>query len=321
MSKSALDRLDRILYILPRGAMEGGVELAELAKELEVTIRTILDDIDEVLSRAYYHPALTGSQIRPQIEGTRLRVETTGGFQRPTRLSPQEALAVALALRMRMAGEDARALESERLESLCARMEDVARTDRQGEDATPAVHLEKLDPRDQVEEVLLRGHAEGRACRIRYLSAHDTEPAERTVRPWALANGEGHWYTIAWCEAAEDVRIFRFDRTLHAELLEESFSVPEDFDGSEYVEGGQVHDGHFTEEVEVVYGAGIARWVRERWEGEEIDGGAYVVRHGVSDPRWVVRHVLQYGGDAVVRGPERYRALVREGAGEVVDHR
>lgn len=49
-------------------------------------------------------------------------------------------------------------------------------------------------------------------------------------------------------------------------------------------------------------------------EPPERDGSA-VVRHRVADPGWIVRHVLQYAGDAVVEEPEEARGVDGEGGG------
>ena len=67
----------------------------------------------------------------------------------------------------------------------------------------------------------------------------------------------------------------------------------------------------------VRYGPRIARWLLERGAGEADDDGSVVVTHEVADPRWLVRHVLQYGPDAEVLEREEVRGLVREGAERV----
>src|SRR5690606_40411144 len=56
-------------------------------------------------------------------------------------------------------------------------------------------------------------------------------------------------------------------------------------------------------EVAVRYSPRIARWVEERAPCERREDGSVVVRHRVADPRWVVRHVLQYGAEAEVLEP------------------
>ena len=68
-------------------------------------------------------------------------------------------------------------------------------------------------------------------------------------------------------------------------------------------------------EVAVRYSPRIARWIVERTATyQPVSDGSVVVRHRVADPRWIVRHVLQYGGEAVVEEPEQARRWVREAA-------
>jgi predicted DNA-binding transcriptional regulator YafY len=73
-----------------------------------------------------------------------------------------------------------------------------------------------------------------------------------------------------------------------------------------------------AEDVEVIvrYSPRIARWVIEQAPDAALlqDDGSVLVRHRVADPRWLVRHVLQYAGDAVIDGPQSARAGVVEAA-------
>jgi predicted DNA-binding transcriptional regulator YafY len=101
---TAEDRLRRLLWLLPVAAKPGGARLSALAAELGVEPRALLRDIDEAMTRSFhqppgavepftilYEPADTGDMT--------VEVQAPGEFQRPTRLSPGEALAVALGLR------------------------------------------------------------------------------------------------------------------------------------------------------------------------------------------------------------------------------
>lgn len=55
------------------------------------------------------------------------------------------------------------------------------------------------------------------------------ESAVRTVRPYGLVVKQGDWYLAAYCETAQDLRIFRCERVEQAELEEEEFEIPPDF--------------------------------------------------------------------------------------------
>jgi proteasome accessory factor C len=321
MTKGALGQLDRILYILPRAAAEGGVSVVALAEELQVTRSQIAKDIHEVIARDYYHPASSGALLKILFEGDHLEMSTHGGFDRPTGLTGQEALAVALALRMRASGDQPDSPARDRFLRLTSQLERHASTDfddseprerdSNGRDAEPKIHLQPVDHRDQIRDTLLGAHEAKRRLRICYIADRDGEPTERVIRPYSLATGDGHWYVVGHCEERNDIRVFRFDRVMDARMLDDGFECPEDFDASDHAKDGQVFGGTLGDKVDVAYSPEIARWVRERWtDGKDRADGWYAVRHQVSDARWLTQHVLRYGGEAMVVSPERYRSVV-----------
>ena len=177
------------------------------------------------------------------------------------------------------------------------------------------------DPRgrDTVRALVVRAAKERRRCRIDYLKPEAPEPDTRELDPYAVAYSNGTWYAVGFCQKRREPRIFRIDRIMEAELLEEGFEVPESFDVSDYLSDGRVFRADEQVDVPVRYGPRIARWLIERGEGEAAEDGSVVVTHEVADPGWLVRHVLQYGPDAEVLEPEEVRGLVREGAERVAE--
>ncbi len=165
---------------------------------------------------------------------------------------------------------------------------------------------------------MLEATRERRRVRIRYLKPGRVDADERTVCPYALVFASGRWYLLARCERSGEVRAFRVDRVLEASLTEESFEIPADFDPELYLSGGRVYRAEEEVEVVVRYSPRIARWIREHGPVEEQPDGSVVLRHRVADPRWAVRHVLQFGGDAQVLEPLDVRAMVAAAAERVL---
>ncbi|MEX0843595.1 MAG: WYL domain-containing protein, partial [Gemmatimonadota bacterium] len=139
----------------------------------------------------------------------------------------------------------------------------------------------------------------------------------------ALAHAEGTWYLLGRDPegAAEsrkvrggereeleggappDFRAFRMDRILELELTEETFAPLEDLDLRQVLNGSRVFfAAGEVREVAVVYSRRISRWLRERYDGDTLADGSFRVVHSVADPDWLVRHVLQYGGEARAEG-------------------
>lgn len=314
-------QLERILYLLPAAAREGGADLAELAGRLGVGPDRVLRDLEEVWSRVFYHPSGGADDIQIAVEADRVRVRAGDEFRRPPKLGLREALALHLGLRM-VAAERAGLAEGgvarERILALGRRLERrlaTARTD----DLRPRYRLDDGAEGDELRALLFEAARERRAVRIGYLKPDADEPEERVVEPWILAHAAGRWYALGRSEARDDVRAFRLDRIVALEALEERFRVPEAFDPEDYLEGGRVYRAEEAIDVTVRYSERIARWMAERGWGEPADDGSLTRVHRVADPGWAVRHVLVYGPDAEVLGPPEIRALVDEVAGGIAE--
>jgi proteasome accessory factor C len=306
---TAGEQLDRLLYILPVAAREGGCRLDELAQTLGTTIGQVVHDLEEVTARAYYHPAGGADNLQILIDGDRVRIWTTGEFRRPLKLSPLEALALALGFRVLAAEQDAGRRST--LLATASRIESQAAI----APAEPIVDHFAVDPGDrggeEIHAAFRQAVKDRRQCRIEYLKANDPAAETRIVHPYALVRADAGWYALAYCSQREDVRAFRLDRVIRASLLRETFEVPAGFEAEEWVApGGCVFRAPEDVEVTVRYSPRIARWVREKGPVEEQEDGSVVVRYRVADPDWLIRHVLQYGADAEILGPDAYRQAI-----------
>jgi proteasome accessory factor C len=311
---TAADQLSRILHLLPLATREQGVSLDRLAAEVGLEREQVVEDLHVVATRADYHRAGPGDDTQIVVEADRVYVWTTGEFRRPARFSPAESLALGMGLRVLAAeqGEEqgTRVLAlAERLESTLAGVErerweeHLALDAGQGSGTTRAALLEAARTR--------------RCCELLYLKTGAERPEHREVEPYVAVVAAGVWYVLARCQRSDGVRAFRLDRIIGVAPGEERFEVPADFDPEQYLRGGRVF--HAAEEAEVVvrYSPRIARWIVEKGPAEACADGSVVVRHRVADPRWLVRHVLQYGSDAEVLEPAEFRERVRAAVGRV----
>jgi proteasome accessory factor C len=328
-------RLERILYLLPLAARKNGARLDDLARALQTTVQQLVSDINEVAGRAYYHRAGSGDEFQIMIETDRVTVHTTGEFQRPVRLSGLEALALGLGLRV-LAGETEGTRRTEllglatRLErSLTAPVQAIARSATTREvlheaapyapPAPPPVDEFEIDVGEDRHFSLLADAArEKRSLRIQYLKPGST-PAWRTIEPYRLAYANGSWYVLGRDAELDQIRIFRADRILDAEILDVDFLVPHDFDARAYVrDDGRVFQKQDHTRAVVRYSPRVARWITERTNVEPDADGCVVVEHEVGDADWLVRHVLQYGPEAEVISPDSLRADTRAAAERVL---
>jgi predicted DNA-binding transcriptional regulator YafY len=72
---------------------------------------------------------------------------------------------------------------------------------------------------------------ERRRVRLRYRSGRPRE-TEREVDPYGVMHREGYWYAVGHCHLRGGVRLFRLDRVLEAEMLDETFARPADLDST-----------------------------------------------------------------------------------------
>ncbi len=312
--ETALERLERLLQLLAIAAGasdDGGLGYDELATRLDIDRDQLDRDLAEITSREYYMRGGEGGDIQIALEQERVRVWTTGHLKRPTRLSTGEAAALDLGLRIVAAErEDPELPERMRhlLEKLARAVQDDV-TDRVAADGDPAAA-------DSLRALIVDAARRRQRIRFEYLKPDADAPEERTLEPYTVVYSEGEWYAVGWCPERDAVRVFRLDRVLEVSIPDEaSFDAPADFELSDYVTDGRVYSADTEFEVVVRYGGRIAPWLRERGEGEPLEDGGVLVRHQVSDPNWIVRHVLRYGRDARVLEPkwvaEAVRATVR----------
>jgi predicted DNA-binding transcriptional regulator YafY len=340
-------QLERILSILPAAARPDGATFDELARALDVPVTTVLADIERVTSRAYYHPAGSADTCSVAVLGDRVHVHAPQEFNRPTRLTVREALALSLGLRALAAEADAGrgaaiVAFAERLESELASPAAApaataaptqAATERSPEPdagASPRQHAAaagdaagvEYDREAEVELLLDLGADDARGdlaraielrhrCTLLYVKPGEPAPSRRRVEPHLLVFHQGAWYIIAHDIDRAAQRVFRLDRIIEVRLDDDTFDPPGAVDaGAFFRDGVGPLASDVEDEVVVRYSPRIARWIAERTRSAIEDDGSVRVRHRVADARWIVRHVLQYGGDAVLEGSAAYRALV-----------
>ncbi|MDZ7778382.1 MAG: WYL domain-containing protein [Gemmatimonadota bacterium] len=318
---TARDRLERLLHVLPAASRPEGAPLTELARTLATSEDRILEDIEEVTARNFYHPGGWPDDVQIFVESGRVKVERADGFERPARLSSAETLCLALGLRGHTASSRVPAPEVR--ERLLDRAERYLAHEVPYEDGAPTVAAPEREPDPEgIREVLLTAARERTPCALSYVKAGARDASTRVVHPYVLAYGEGAWYAVGHCTLEDDIRVFRTDRVLAAELAEGRFEIPADFDPDRYLDGGRIFHARDEREVRVWYSARIARWIRERASSssdavEHREDGSLVVRHRVADPHWAVSHALQYGAEAEILEPADIRALVGEVADEL----
>src|SRR5829696_3504313 len=99
MSASAGDRLARLLNLVPYLLARPGIRLSEAAADLSISEKQLHEDLELlwVCGLPGYGP---GDLIDMSFDGDRVTATYDAGIGRPLRLTPDEATALVVALRM-----------------------------------------------------------------------------------------------------------------------------------------------------------------------------------------------------------------------------
>lgn len=308
MSENAAAQLRRVLNIIPVLARGEPVPHDEMARHAGVDVDTLLADLYSLAER-FDEPGGYIESVSIAIETSTVSV-SSNHFLRPMRLTMPELCALDLGLAMlrgERPPEEHRAIERarKRLRDVIARL--PANGDHEG------LRAADVGATGRVEHLaVLRRAVQGkRKARITYEGSDGKGETDRVVHPYALLAARGAWYVVAHCERSRGLRVFRVDRVRRAQGVAERFVLPEGFSLDAIIREGRVFSGAARESLAVRYSPRIARWVAER-EGRTLDAdGSVTIEHPLADDRWAVRHVLQYGPDAEVLGPDRIRNEVR----------
>ena len=98
-ARASADRLGRLLNLVPYLLARPGIAVADAAAGLGITERQLREDLELlwVCGLPGYGP---GDLIDMALDGDRVTITYDAGIDRPLRLTPDEALALVVALRM-----------------------------------------------------------------------------------------------------------------------------------------------------------------------------------------------------------------------------
>jgi proteasome accessory factor C len=301
---TSADRLGRLLNLVPYLLARPGIRMAEAAADLGVSERQLREDLELlwVCGLPGYGP---GDLIDMAFDGDRVTITYDAGIDRPLKLTPDEALALVVALRM--LAETPGMGQRDAIERALAKIESTA-----GElaGAPVAVRL----PGDDDRLATIRGAVQRhRALDITYYSATRDQTTERVVDPMRVLVVAGRAYLEAWCRRAEAVRLFRVDRIDALVELDEPAAPPPEAQPS------PVREGVFQPTPElplVTLRVGRrGRWITEYYPCEEIVAESaehWLVSLRAADLGWARRLVLGLGPDVSVVAPAELADAVRD---------
>lgn len=299
----------RVLTVLELLQSHGRMTGPELARRLEVNVRTVRDYIEMLGDLGIPVEAERGRhgayQLRP-------------GFKLPPLLFTEDE-ALALTLSLLMAREHGLAHASPAFEGVLAKIKRVL----------PASSRERIQAVEQsvvfesrfspvapsIAAVMIVSAAvqSQHGIRLRYRSTN-AEVTERVVDPYGVVSHEGFWYTIGYCHLRKAQRLFRLDRVLQIEMTSDTFLRPPNFEALAEVQRALAEVPRAWQ-VEVWLEATLEEAQRttplSKGHFEEVKGGV-LIRCEVADLPWMARLLAGLGFPFVIHHPPELRTVVRQ---------
>ena len=309
------DRLQRLLIAFPTIADNVTLTIEQLAERVGTDVKTLRQDF-LCLDRDDTPPGFV--ECVQLFVGSHSVSMRSSHFKRPMRLTRPEvaALELGLGILLQELAVDERHLIANvrgRLRDIAVRPVDTVvdkRKARVNADVSSGLAIEPARNSEwEAVVVLQRAIEQYHVVELTYQRSNETDTTTRRVHPYAMIRADANIYVVAFCERTEALRVFRLDRVLTAVETSDRFERPAGFTVESVVQQGHVFVQHIPsrERLVVRYSPAVARWIAERETGVMQPDGSLVVHYPLADESWAIRHVLQYGPDAVILAPERVR--------------
>lgn len=299
----------RVLTVLELLQSHGRMTGAELARRLEVNIRTVRDYV------------MTLQDLGIPVEAERGRYgayRLRPGYKLPPLIFTEDE-SLALTLSLLVARQAGLAATAPAFEGVLAKVQRVlpasTRASIQAVEQTVIFESSSFQAAPSALTVMVLSAAlqTGRSVRLVYRSAR-SQMTERIYDPYGVVYHEGVWYTIGYCHLRQGQRLFRLDRIQQVEVTSDTFALPADFQALEAVQRAiaSVPD---VWQVEVWLETTLEQAQRQtrltKAQFEEVDNGV-ILRGDVDDLEWAARLLAGLGVPLVIHSPPELRAVLRQ---------
>jgi len=287
---TAPERVARLLAIVPWVAASNGATLNEIAARFDYPRDRLEHDLVGVVGMVEVYPFTPDQMIEVFVDPDTEEVSVSYDqfFNRPLRLSPEQALALV------GAGSGLAELVGDDTSPLASGLRKLAEQLGIEPGETITVDLGGGDP--ALLQLVREATAAHQQVELDYYSHSRDERSTRVVDPHRVFSEDGEWYLAAWCHQAEAARSFRFDRIHGAALTGTGFEPRDDIAAGLFTAADRLPRA--TIDVDA-----SAAWVASYYPVdavEERDNGSVRVTLPVSAPTWLERLLLQLGAHASI---------------------
>ncbi len=304
MAESVSDRIARLLALVPWLTKRPGITMTQTAEHFGISVDSLTKDLWQLVLCGL--PGYGPDQLVDIDfwDDDRIWVQNPQTLALPMRINSEEAIALSIALR-RMS-QIPGVSDKDSIYRLIGKLERVI---------GPGANVVEISTADQgvysdlVEEALHNNMS----LSFDYSSAQD-DLSHRSVTPIRVFSVDDYLYLAAWCDQAEAIRSFRFDRIAHLRVREPLDQSPNDL--AQAVTGLteltnapralvriEPHIAWVTEEVWVDLAPG---------EAGPTTKGQLLIRIPYLSKEWLIRWILSMSGAAVVLEPPEFAQEIRE---------
>jgi proteasome accessory factor B len=312
--------MERMMRIHAAIAGKGHPNASTLARELEVTSKTIQRDLEFMRDRMNlpleYVAALNGYVYTEEVDAFPTLQITEGELF--AMMVAEKALQQyrGTPFEKRLVGAF-RKLAQSLPETVSVHVADWEQTVSFRTTAEPVVNLPVMDA---VAQAMQRR----RQLRLTYRKPGSPRAEERVVDPYHLANVNGDWYLFAFDHLRKDLRTFVPSRIVSVEPTGATFKRPDRSALEQRLaDSFNVHSKEGDYSVVVRFDESVADYIREkRWHPSqklaEIPGGGVELRLRLGSLQEIHRWILGWGGAVEVLEPRELVRSVVEAATLVV---
>jgi proteasome accessory factor B len=295
-----LRQLEEALLLKP-----GGMRAADLSREFKVNRRTVYRDL-----------GFLAEQGVPlwQENGTFGIVRTR--YQSTIRLNYHESVALVLAgLLLARTFDERNPHVITALHRLAVTLPEpfTAQLERA---ALRAQAQQNNHQHTAVLEAIAEGWGTGRKVRITYCPPNGEAARERVIAPYTLEATDAGVYVIGHDESSDEIRTFKLERLQAAQVLPDTYTIPEDFNADAYLAHcWRIMTGEKPVRVVLLFNADAAPYIRERtWHPsqslETHTDGTLTLNLLISEPREMLPWIRSWGQQVEVLAPDWLRERV-----------
>ena len=284
-----IDRVRRLLVMLPWLMERGQVPVADVAARFEISERDLVRDLE--LAAMCGLPPFLDEMVDVFIDDGMVIAGVPRLVTRPLRLTAPEGFALLAATRvaMEMPGAEAEGPLGRALQKLEAVI---------GDDA---LFVETDQP--PAAAAVVSAAASGARLRIVYWTPSGDRRTEREITPLRVFADRGNWYVVADDHRSGEERMFRIDRI---EELEPT-GIVDEIDATRVVAVPTVDSWYLDTDLPtaVLRVPASGAWVAERYPTRSLerDGDGWRVEVTVASEAWLGELLLRLGVDAEVLEP------------------